>query len=56
MKQLLKISLPNALQVMAVLIIFFFGYPGCSSNKELKAKVVNVNSQIMLSDSVSTSK
>lgn len=35
MKRLKKINLPTALQITAILIIFLFGYPGCSSNKEL---------------------
>ena len=35
MKRLTKISLPIALQISAILIIFLFGYPGCSSNMEL---------------------
>lgn len=30
-----------ALQVVAVLIIFLFGYPGCSTNGEPKEKIVN---------------
>ena len=35
MKRLTKINLPIALQITAILIIFLFGYPGCSSNMEL---------------------
>ena len=32
MQKLLKINLANSLQVIAVLVLFLFGYPGCSSN------------------------
>lgn len=31
-----KISLANALQILAILILFLFGYPGCTSNDTSK--------------------
>ena len=36
MEKLKKISLVNSLQVLAVLILFMFGYPGCTSNDTSK--------------------
>ena len=36
MEKLKKISLVNSLQVLAVLILFMFGYPGCTSNNTSK--------------------
>ncbi len=36
MKNLKKLSLAGTLQVIAVLILFLFGYPGCSSNDGTK--------------------
>jgi len=41
MKQLKKLNLSIALQIVAVLIIFLFGYPGCSSNSQSKEKTIN---------------
>jgi hypothetical protein len=36
MEKLKKISFANSLQVIAVLILFLFGYPGCTSNDASK--------------------
>jgi hypothetical protein len=36
MEKVKKISLANGLQVIAVLILFLFGYPGCTSNDTSK--------------------
>lgn len=36
MEKLKKFSLVNSLQVLAVLILFMFGYPGCTSNNTSK--------------------
>ena len=33
MKRLTNFNLATALQVVAILILFLFGYPGCTSNK-----------------------
>ena len=41
MKRITKINLPIALQITAILIIFLFGYPGCSSKTESKIKTGN---------------
>ena len=45
MKRLKKINLPTALQITAILIIFLFGYPGCSSNMELPKESQKVSSK-----------
>jgi hypothetical protein len=41
MKRIKKISLANGLQVLAVLIVFFFGYPGCTSNNAAEETTKN---------------
>ena len=45
MKRLTKFNLPIALQITAILIIFLFGYPGCSSNMELPKESQKVSSR-----------
>jgi uncharacterized membrane protein len=56
MKRLTKINLATALQVVAVFIIFLFGYPDCSSKKELRAQIVYKDLRPVPFYSISTSK
>ncbi len=44
------------LQVVAVLIIFLFGYPGCSSNGQSKEKIIHAHTLGTSTDLVLTSK
>ena len=46
MQKLQKISLANSLQVIAVLILFLFGYPGCSSNQETKEPLMDSTAMV----------
>ena len=46
MQKLQKISWANSLQVIAVLILFLFGYPGCSSNQEPKETLMDSTAMV----------